>query len=46
MEVPAEPGLTILAYVAEPGSLDEQALEALSSWAATRAEQPVARDRY
>jgi hypothetical protein len=35
MEVSADPGLTILAYAAQPGSRDEQALKLLTSWAAT-----------
>jgi len=35
MEVSADPGLTILAYAAQPGSRDEQALKLLASWAAT-----------
>jgi transcriptional regulator with XRE-family HTH domain len=33
MEVSADPGLTVLAYAAQPGSRDEQALKLLSSWA-------------
>ena len=35
MEVSADPGLTILAYAAQPGSRDEQALNLLASWGAT-----------
>ena len=35
LQVSADPGLTILAYAAQPGSHDEQALKRLASWAAT-----------
>jgi transcriptional regulator with XRE-family HTH domain len=35
MEVSADPGLTILAYAAQPGSRDEQDLKLLAAWAAT-----------
>ena len=35
MELPADPGLTIFAYTAEPGSKSEEALNLLGSWAAT-----------
>jgi transcriptional regulator with XRE-family HTH domain len=42
MELPADPGLALLLYTAEPGSQSEQALTFLASWAADRAaaEQP------
>jgi transcriptional regulator with XRE-family HTH domain len=36
VELPAAPGLTIMTYVAEPGSKSAQALNLLGSWAATR----------
>jgi hypothetical protein len=35
MELPADPGLTFLAYTAEPASPSRDALELLASWAAT-----------
>jgi hypothetical protein len=35
MELPSHPGLTLLAYTAEPGSPTEDALTLLASWAAT-----------
>jgi transcriptional regulator with XRE-family HTH domain len=35
MELPADPGLRIFAYTAEPGSRSAQALNLLASWAAT-----------
>ena len=35
MELPADPGLTMTAYTAEPGSPSDDALKLLSSWAAT-----------
>jgi hypothetical protein len=40
MELPADPGLALLLYTAEPGSATEQALTFLGSWAATH-EQPT-----
>ena len=40
MELPADPGLTIFTYTAEPGSRSEQALNLLASWAATH-DQPA-----
>ena len=36
-ELPADPGLTIVTYSAEPGSPSEEALLELGRWAATRA---------
>ena len=33
MELPADPGLTLTAYTAEPGTPSEQALAFLASWA-------------
>jgi transcriptional regulator with XRE-family HTH domain len=35
LEIPADPGLTIIAYTAEPDSPARQALDLLASWAAT-----------
>jgi transcriptional regulator with XRE-family HTH domain len=35
LEVSGDPGLTIVAYAAQPGSRDERALKLLASWAAT-----------
>jgi transcriptional regulator with XRE-family HTH domain len=39
LELPADHGLTILSYVAEPGSRSEQALKLLDSWTATSANE-------
>ena len=36
LEIPADPGQTIIAYSAEPGSAAHQALGILASWAATQ----------
>jgi hypothetical protein len=38
LELPADPGLALLLYTAEPGSQTEQAVTFLASWAAGRAE--------
>ena len=35
MDLPADPGLTLFTYTAEPGSRSEDALKLLGSWAAT-----------
>jgi hypothetical protein len=35
MELPADPGLSLIVYGAEPGSTSEDALRLLASWAAT-----------
>jgi hypothetical protein len=40
MELPADPGLALLLYTAEPGSETEQALTFLGSWAASQ-DQPA-----
>jgi transcriptional regulator with XRE-family HTH domain len=37
LELPADPGLSLLTYSAEPGSVSEQALDELARWGATRA---------
>jgi hypothetical protein len=37
LELPADPGLTIVTYSAEPGSPSEQALRELARWSSTRA---------
>lgn len=37
MELPADPGLTMFAYTAEPASPTEERLKLLASWAATHA---------
>lgn len=39
LELAVEPGLTIFAYTAEPGSRDEETLKLLGSWAATRQDE-------
>ncbi|MFB7533422.1 helix-turn-helix transcriptional regulator [Streptomyces sp. NPDC056178] len=36
LEMAAEPGLTVTIYTAEPGSLSEEGLRLLASWAATQ----------
>jgi hypothetical protein len=36
MELPADPGLTLVTYSAEPGSPSEAALRGLAGWSATR----------
>ncbi|WP_395398524.1 helix-turn-helix transcriptional regulator [Arthrobacter sp. UC242_113] len=41
MDLPADPGLTLTAYSAQPGSAEEDALKLLASWAASQ-EQPAA----
>ena len=35
LELPAEPGLTMITYTAEPGTASQEALDFLASWAAT-----------
>jgi transcriptional regulator with XRE-family HTH domain len=42
LEIPADPGQTIIAYSAEPGSAARDALDLLANWAATyhQADQP------
>ena len=40
MELPADPGLTLLAYTAEPGSPSQDALNLLASWTATAEPAP------
>ncbi len=42
MELPAQPGLTLTAYSAAPGTPDHDALQLLASWAAT--EHPSSTD--
>lgn len=37
MELPANPGWTMFAYTAEPGSASDERLKLLASWAATTA---------
>ena len=37
LELPADPGLSLLTYSAEPGLASEQALDELARWGATRA---------
>ncbi|NJC84931.1 helix-turn-helix domain-containing protein [Planosporangium mesophilum] len=41
MPLPADPGLTMTAYSAEPGSASQDALRLLASWAATQEETPA-----
>ena len=35
LDIAADPGLTLFAYAAEPGSRSEEGLKLLDSWAAT-----------
>ncbi len=41
LEIPADPGLTIVAYTAEPDSPSQQALDQLATWTSTREETPA-----
>jgi transcriptional regulator with XRE-family HTH domain len=41
LELPADDGMTIATYSAEPGSRSAEALDLLASWAATPTEQPA-----
>jgi transcriptional regulator with XRE-family HTH domain len=41
-ELPADPGLAIVAYTAEPGSKSAEAFSLLASWAATEATHEIA----
>jgi transcriptional regulator with XRE-family HTH domain len=45
MELPADPGLALLLYTAEPGSETDQALTFLASWAAAQDQPAPASDR-
>jgi transcriptional regulator with XRE-family HTH domain len=42
LDLPADDGVTIATYSAEPGSRSAQALDLLASWAATPASEPAA----
>ncbi|MFD7872853.1 helix-turn-helix transcriptional regulator [Streptomyces sp. NPDC059766] len=42
MELPAQPGITLTAYSAAPGTPDHDLLQLLATWAATEAGQPTA----
>jgi transcriptional regulator with XRE-family HTH domain len=42
LEVPADPGLTIIAYTVEPASPSEQALRFLASWSGQQSHQAAA----
>jgi transcriptional regulator with XRE-family HTH domain len=41
MELPAQPGMTLTAYTAAPGTPDHDALQVLASWAATENTPPT-----
>jgi hypothetical protein len=41
MDLPADHGLTLFTYAAEPGSRSQEALKLLGSWAATELAQPA-----
>jgi hypothetical protein len=43
MDLPADHGLTMFTYAAEPGSRSEEALKLLGSWAATADSAETAR---
>ena len=45
LEIPADPGLTLIAYTAETDSPARQALDLLASWAATTGNVPAAKAR-
>ena len=45
LEIPADPGLTVIAYTAEPGSPARQALDLLADWATTPGNAPTAQAR-
>jgi transcriptional regulator with XRE-family HTH domain len=45
LEIPADPGLTIIAYTAEPGSPARQALDLLASWATSPGNMPATQRR-
>ena len=42
MEIPTDPGITLTAYTAEPGTPSEENLKLLASWAATMEEEATA----
>lgn len=42
MDLPADPGLTLTAYTAEPGFASQDALNLLASWAATPGQHQIA----
>ncbi|MEQ4210232.1 helix-turn-helix transcriptional regulator [Actinopolymorpha sp. B9G3] len=46
LELTAEPGLSLLIYTAEPGSLSEENLKLLASWAATQTDPDTARGTH
>jgi len=41
LEVAGSPGLTMMAYTAEPGSASAEALSLLASWSATNSDEPA-----
>jgi transcription regulator MmyB-like protein len=41
LELPADPGQTIIAYTAEPGSAAYDALNLLASWTTAKQDQPT-----
>jgi transcriptional regulator with XRE-family HTH domain len=46
MPLPTDPGLTLTAYSAEPGTASQDALRLLASWAATHEETPAESSRH
>ena len=44
MEIPTDPGLTLTAYTAEPGTASDENLKLLASWAATLEQDAAAHD--
>ena len=43
MELPADPGLSLIVYSAQPGSSTDDGLRLLAAWAATTDEQTTAK---
>lgn len=46
LEIPADPGLTIVTYTAEAGSPSQQALDLLASWTLTPDQTPAGKAEY
>jgi hypothetical protein len=41
MQLPAEPGLTLIAYTAQPGTPSQDSLALLNAWLAHRSRSPA-----
>jgi hypothetical protein len=46
MDLPADPGLSLIVYSAEPGSAAEESLKLLASWSATTGSEASALTRF